>query len=132
MSARLTQIAPWLNVADADVSLAFYRDRLGFRVAESRGAYGETLWCMLQRDGATIILNRTDHGDLAQRLARHTWGDVVLYVFCTNAHSEWADLKDRGVEVGDIDRSEQRMDEFLVRDPDGYVIVYGSTAPHGS
>lgn len=132
MSARLTQIAPWLNVEDADISLAFYRDGLGFRVIESRGAYGETHWCMLQREGATVVLNRNDHGDRAQRLGRHTWGDIVLYFYCTNAHSEWADLKDRGIEVGEIERSEARMDEFLVRDPDGYVLVFGSSAPSGS
>lgn len=131
MAARLTQIAPLLNVEDVETSLAFYRDRLNFRIAESRGGFGEIHWCLLQRDGASIVLNRNDHGDRGARLARHTWGDVVLYVFCTNAQSEWADLQEAGVEVGDIDRTEDGMDEFLVRDPDGYVIVFGSSVPKG-
>lgn len=130
--ARLTQIAPHLAVEDVDASLAFYRDGLGFTVASSRGEYGETFRAMLQRDGVTVVLQRNDLGDKAARLARHTWGDVVLYVYCTNAQSEWADLKDRGVEVGDIDRTEDGMDEFVVRDPDGYVLVFGSDVPAGA
>ncbi len=132
MAAKLSQVAPMLNVEDVDRSLGFYRDRLAFRVVESHGEYGETFWCMLQRDGVTLMLNRTDQSDRAARLARSTYADAILYVFCNNAHSEHADLTDRGVEPGDIERTDYGMDEFVVRDPDGYILIYGSNAPKGA
>lgn len=122
----ITEMIPLLNVEDADRSIAFYRDALGFEVAQTFEAEGTTAWAMLTSGGTKLMLNQPDHADSAARRTAASYGDVVLYCYVESARDRHTDLAARGIAVGDVTTEAYGMEEFLLRDPDGYEIAIGS------
>ena len=122
----LTEMIPLLNVENADRSIAFYRDILGFDVVQTFEADGTTVWGMLAQGGIKLMINQPDHADSTARRKAASYGDVVLYCHVESARDRHADLTARGVAVGDLTTEAYGMEEFLLRDPDGYEIAIGS------
>ncbi len=122
----ITEMIPLLNVEDADRSIAFYRDALGFEVVQTFEAAGATVWAMLMSDDIKLMINRPDHADSKARRGAASYGDVVLYCHVESARDRHADLAARGVAVGGVTTEAYGMEEFLLRDPDGYEIAIGS------
>lgn len=122
----ITEMIPLLNVEDADRSIAFYRDELGFEVMQTFESAGATVWAMLTSGGAKLMINQPDHADSRTRQNAASYGDVVLYCHVESARDRHTDLAARGVAVGEITTEAYGMEEFLLRDPDGYEIAIGS------
>lgn len=122
----ITEIIPLLNVEDADRSIAFYRDALGFEVVQTFEADGATAWAMLKSGETKLIINQPDNADSKARRNADSYGDVVLYFYVESARDRHADLTAQGVAVGDVTTEAYGMEEFLLRDPDGYEIAIGS------
>ena len=122
----ITEMIPLLNVENADRSIAFYRDALGFDVVQTFEAEGATVWAMLTSGGTKLLINQPDHADSTARRTAASYGGVVLYCHVESARDRHADLAARGVAVGDISIEAYGMEEFLLRDPDGYEIAIGS------
>ena len=53
---KLEKLRPMLAVTDLKRTMAFYCDKLGFKV---EGTFGdpEPVWCQLARDGVSIMFN---------------------------------------------------------------------------
>ena len=115
-------LTPLLNVADVAQSVAFYRD-LGFEVTGRFEDAGELVWVSLAAGEARLMLNRKDRITSEQRLARPHYGDLVLYLDVPSAHQMHAELSARGVTVGPVERQAYGVDEFCLRDPDGYELA---------
>lgn len=122
----ITDMIPLLNVEDADRSIAFYRDALGFEVVQTFEAEGATVWAMLTSGDTKLMINQPDHADSTTRRNAASYGDVVLYCHVESARDRHADLTARGITVGAITTEAYGMEEFLLRDPDGYEIAIGS------
>ena len=92
---------------------------LGF---ERPKLWGEPpVFAMPERDGLIVMLNQVD-GQAAQWKEDEFW-DAYFY-----ADALCGEFQARGArfEYGPIEREEYRIREFAVRDPDGYVLAFGS------
>ena len=118
-ASRLTYVAPVLQVADLDRSLAFYRDQLGF---DLEFAY-EGFYASVTRDGCRIHLNRSAPLERDQRAfeaAEHL--DACFGV--EDAESLANAFALSGATFSVKLRSMPYGREFYVRDPDGYILGF--------
>jgi catechol 2,3-dioxygenase-like lactoylglutathione lyase family enzyme len=121
---RFERATACLFVTDFDRAIAFYRDTLGFDVAYT---YGEpAFWGEITRAGARLHLRFVDQSP---------WRDGVrddeqllsAYVLVADAKSLFAACDDAGVDFHTrFERKPWGNDEFIVRDPDGNLILFGS------
>jgi len=121
---RLSRALACLFVTDFDRSLVFYRDVLGFEVAYT---YGEPpFWGEVRRDDVAFNLRHVDTspwvGDDRER-------EQLLSVSITTSDAEALFLRyqEAGVDFH-LRLTEQpwRAVEFVVRDPDGNLVLFGS------
>ena len=131
---------PVLILMTEDISRAidYYRDTLGFRLANAMPEE-EPTWCLLKRDDTGIMLlgshehgdeeDGHDHDDEGQDHA-HAPAVSSLYFYPDNVDALWNQLKDKvNVEIP-LENKDYGMREFTIRDPNGYALNFG--APLGA
>jgi catechol 2,3-dioxygenase-like lactoylglutathione lyase family enzyme len=123
---EIGELVPLLNVEDLDRSIAFYTKVLRFQVVREFQAAGRTVWAMLRQGGVKLMVHRPDDPGSARRRARPSYGETVLYLFVDSARDWHAALTAEGIEAGDVAVMPYGMEEFQMRDPDGYEIAIGS------
>ena len=130
-SGQLLRDAPYFPVADVDRSAAYYERVLGFRRAYAAGSPLE--FAIMTRDAVSIMLRRVPE---ASRIVPNeqqggTW-DVFCWVRDVRALS--AELVASGAVVvyGPIVQDSYGMEEFAVRDADGYVLGFGQPVRPGA
>jgi len=114
--ARLRQLTPMLRTWDMPGSIAFYRDRLGFRVENS--AEG---WASLSRDGVELMLSAPNEheGDVAPAFTGS------LYFLVTDVDAMWAQVQGLPKVCYELDSFDYGMREFAIYDNNGYVLQFG-------
>lgn len=116
-----TRSMPVLDVTDLPASVAFYVEKLGFF---SHGYHGDPpAFCIVQRGQVTIALDQRE--DRAAPTPRNQYWAAYLYV--SDADALLAEFRAKGIEPA---RGPEDMPyglrDFDVRDPDGYLICFGS------
>lgn len=111
-------LTPRLPVADLARTLAFYRDRLGFRVSVLWPDRTEPTFAILERDSVSVGFNHRDGPDDPQDR------NAELYIRVRDAAGLHAALRDElpiewGPEVYTYGRR-----EFAICDPDGYLVIF--------
>ena len=128
MAIEIRGVAPLIQVFDMPASLAFYRDKLGFRVTGDSGQGDESGWVMLELGNATIMLNTAyDDGkrpDLPDpdRIAAHH--DTCIYFGCPDVDAAYEHLKTVGIESGTPTIAPYGMKQLYVSDPDNYNLCF--------
>jgi lactoylglutathione lyase len=122
---NITEVVPFLRVADMTASLRFYVDGLNARIAARWEPEGELRWCRLELGGTSLML-QTFGPALRERAAAHPLGLGVSLAFqCADAIALYHELRTRGV-----DASEPMVGNGLwntaVADPDGYILEFAS------
>jgi uncharacterized glyoxalase superfamily protein PhnB len=117
-----------LNVADVSASVAFY-SCFGFEPMERFEENGTLIWVMLKAGDSGLMLNLQDRIDANSRRARPHYGDVVFYINVPSADVMRAALVADGIEATPIERQTYGLDEFYVRDPEGYELAIASLIP---
>src|ERR1041385_7918574 len=123
-SAQLLRSAPYFPVPDVEQSAAHYERVLGFRREYAAGTPPQ--FAILSRDGLAIMLRLVAAADriVPNEKQGGTW-DAFFWVRAPRAlHAE---LSSNGADVvyGPIVQDAYRMEEFAVRDRDGYVLGFG-------
>jgi len=129
MAIRVTGLCPYLQVYDMQASVAFYVDKLGFTLVQ-RSHPGEEHfdWCLIELDGAQIMLNTAYDRDKrppepdAARIAHHA--DIALYFGCPDVESAFDQLRVKGIKLAPPKVQPTGMKEVCVTDPDGYVLHF--------
>lgn len=125
----MRELTVLLNVSDGHRSVRYYCDNLGFRIDNQFERDGELLWAQLSFRDIRIMINvspqRTARG---ARQDPRSWDDVILYFSVDDAYSLRQVLASRGCEPSAIRRQPYGLDEFTLRDPDGYELAFGSPA----
>lgn len=129
----LTGNVPLLQVFDMPAALAFYRDRLGFRLVSAspeieaaEGRYSHWMW--LRRDAAELMLNTAyDANERPPARDEARWrghGDTCVYIGCDDVDAIWRELRDQGVTAEPPQDTPYGMRQCHVRDPDGYMLCF--------
>ena len=129
MSIEVQGISPLLEVFDMPTSLAFYRDKLGFRVTGDSGRGDESGWVMLELGNATIMLNTAydDDGERPEtqdpvRVAAHH--DTCIYFGCPNVDGAYEHLKAVGIQCDPPKTAPYGMKQLYVTDPDNFNLCF--------
>ena len=120
--ANVQAAYPLLYAGNIERSLAFYRDQLGFTLAERWAPDGELRWCSLILDDARIMLQRAEPGDLASLEGGH--GDIALYFLCEDVDRIHERLRERGLDAPAPTNAFYGMRQLTIEDPDGRRICF--------
>ncbi len=126
MTPQLLRSAPYFPVADVEQSAEHYERVLGFRRDYVGGS--PAVFAILSRDGLPIMLRLVSAPERISPNERQggTW-DAFFWV--RDARSLHSELAARGADVvyGPLVQKEYNMEEFAVRDRDGYVLGFGQS-----
>lgn len=116
---KMTRLIPMVPVKSMPASVAFY-EKLGFTV-ENRN--DQWRWAMLRFDDCRLMVDESinAHPDAARQ--------HVLYLYPEDVREYHQQLRDRGVEVPDLNTTFYGMTEFRFEDPDGNPLWIGQPNP---
>jgi catechol 2,3-dioxygenase-like lactoylglutathione lyase family enzyme len=121
---QLLRSAPYFPVADVQQAADYYERVLGFRPEYVAGSPPE--FAILSRDGLPIMLRHVPAPENITPNEKQggTW-DAFFWV--TDARALHAELSTNGAEIvyGPIVQEAYHMEEFAVRDRQGYVLGFG-------
>ena len=122
-------LTPLLNVQDAARSVSFYCEKLGFGIDNSFEDKGKLVWAHISRGPVQMMINAScERAARDIRVGAKTYDDVVLYFSVEDVHSLHRDLSASGCVPGPVESQDYGLDEFTLRDPDGYELGFGSPA----
>jgi uncharacterized glyoxalase superfamily protein PhnB len=129
----MKSLTPLLNVDDAARSVRFYCDKLGFEVSNRFESNGKLVWAHISRGPIQMMINASsERGARGPRAGATSYDDVVLYFSVEDVHSLHRDLSAKGCTPDPIERQDYGLDEFTLRDPDGYELGFGSPVNQSS
>jgi catechol 2,3-dioxygenase-like lactoylglutathione lyase family enzyme len=123
-NTQILRSSPYFPVADVERTATFYERVLGFSREYSAGSPPE--FAIVTRDSVSIMLRWVPDGVrvVPNEAQGGTW-DVFCWV--RDVRALHAELVANGAEVvyGPIVQDAYGMEEFAVRDPNGYVLGFG-------
>jgi len=128
MAIQVRGLSPLIEVFDMPTSLAFYRDKLGFRVTGDSGQGDESGWVMLELGDATIMLNTAyDDGERPDspnpvRIAAHH--DTCIYFGCPDVDGAYEHMLANGIATKPPNVAPYGMKQLYVSDPDNYNLCF--------
>jgi len=126
MPQTIKKLTPNLVVANVERSIAFYRDLLGFTVAQTVPDASPFVFASVQSGPVEIFFNAPEPA-LAEYPAfkdRPIGGTLTLFIEVERVAEAYASLKDRVKVVMPFEKKWYGVTEFAFTDPDGYVITY--------
>ena len=122
---RIRSAVPTFLIPDVAATARWYVEELGFTLAGHFPAQKPYLYASLQRDGAELmLLNLADYEkpDLSARRPAGLWDAY----FRTNGVTElYESMKGKSFVKSPLTRRPYGDLEFEVRDPNGYLLVFG-------
>lgn len=124
-ASEFLKITPNLVVDDVERSTAFYRDVLGFSVFMTMPEQAPFAFIWLRRGSVDVFLNDAKGvGELDPALAeRPRGGSFSMYMLVTAVDDLYARIGSRAKVVEAIHTQPYGMREFVLQDPDGYLIT---------
>ena len=132
MPIEMTGLTPHIEVFDMPTAVAFYRDVLGFTVANQTQSGDDFAWGLLRCGGAEIMLNTVYERDARppqpdpSRVAAHR--DTTLYIGCPDVDAAYDELRAKGIDVAAPTVSWYGLKQLYLQDPDGYTLCFQHTA----
>jgi catechol 2,3-dioxygenase-like lactoylglutathione lyase family enzyme len=108
-------ISPWFPVSDVTAAVAFYRERLGFDLG----------WIWGDPPTHANVCRGAIDISLALESSKARTGEA--YVGLRGVDAYYAELRARGVEVGELADRPYGMRDFALVDPDGNRLVFGES-----
>jgi uncharacterized glyoxalase superfamily protein PhnB len=125
---QMGSVAPTFLVADVGGTARWYGEHLGFQLAGNFPDEEPYAYASLQRDGVEIMLLRLagyQKPDLSSRRPEGLWD---AYVRMTGVRDWYEQVKGRPFIQMPLKKQRYGDWEFEVRDPNGYVLVFGGDA----
>ena len=124
-AAQVAGIAPQFLVDDLDLSVAYYRDRLGFELDFKY----ESFYAAVTRDGFAIHLKHAPKL-VADRAHRKQNEHLDAYIAVSGIRGLFSELQTRGAEVlKPLEERPWACLDFYVEDPDGYILCFSEQNP---
>lgn len=122
-SVNFVSATPNLIVSDMAASLAFYRDMLGFQLAQSVPDEPPFVFAWLKRGGVELFLN--DAKPVVSEFTNLRAGNTsTLFVIVNDVDAFHAQLSGRARIVMGLTDQFYGTREFAILDPDGYLITF--------
>ncbi len=123
-TTQLLRSAPYFPVADVDRSATYYEQVLGFRREYAAGS--PAVFAIVSRDGLPIMFRLVEAPERITPNEKQggTW-DAFFWV--RDARGLHAELQRNGADIvyGPLVQESYHMEEFAVRDAEGYVLGFG-------
>lgn len=126
----LSRMTPLLNVEDVSASLDFFRNALGFEVLQQAEDASGVIWAQVAHGDVVFMLNRPDDIESGHRRTRPSYGETVFYFTVPDIHAAHQELVEKGYAPGPVERQAYGVDEFTLRDPDGYEFAFAAQFGH--
>ncbi len=121
-------LCPLIQVFDMPVSLAFYRDVLGFEIVQQSSPGDNCDWVWLKRDAAELMLNTMFESDsrpaIPDEVRNKNHGDTGLFIGTPNVEAMYEFLAHRGIASERPLVRPYGMKQLYLKDPDGYGICF--------
>lgn len=127
MPHELKKLTPNLVVSNVEQSLAFYRDVLGFTVAATVPDARPYVFAIVQSGAVQIFLNAPEPAiaEYPAFAGRPIGGTLTLYIEVAGIQALHEGLNGRLHIVTPLEKKWYGVTEFVVQDPDGYLITFG-------
>ena len=128
MTVEVRGMTPLIQVFDMPTSIRFYRDVLGFTVAESDRPGDDCDWVLLRIHDVELMLNTAYESDSRPpapdpaRIAAHR--DTSFFFGCPDVDGTYERLRALGVEATAPKATHYGFKGFSVRDPDGFELCF--------
>lgn len=129
---KFNKITPNLVVADMEKSLKFYRDVLGFTVAQTVPDKSPFIFAWMKRGDAELFLNQhmpPQPGQPDLYNGSKIGGTLSMYMPLEGIEELLKTVESKGVKiVVPLHKEFYGMKEFAVHDPDGYLVIFAERA----
>ncbi|MBZ5608692.1 MAG: VOC family protein [Acidobacteriia bacterium] len=127
--SMLHGIAPFFVVDDLQMSLDFYRSKLGFEITYTGGGNGQgsDFFAMVQRDGVMLMLKHIAPEIHPQpNHSRHKWARWDAYIHTSDPDSLYGEYLGAGVPIhSELADTSDGLRAFEIIDNSGYVLCFG-------
>ena len=122
---NLVSISPFFIVKDLQASIAYYVERLGFRL-DFQGPEGDPYYAGVTRDGIGIMLKAITPEVLPRpNRTRHEWARWDAYVYALDPDALFEEFRRRGASfVTELSFIDKGLWGFEISDADGYVLAF--------
>lgn len=126
--SSLSFISPFFIVADLQLSVAFYVNKLGFEIWHM-GPDEHPFFAMVGRGPVSIMLKQiAPDVKPAPNQTRHPWASWDAYISAPDPDILFEEFRSRGVEFyKPILNNSDGLRGFEVKDADGYILFFGCT-----
>jgi catechol 2,3-dioxygenase-like lactoylglutathione lyase family enzyme len=107
---KMTGLIPMLPVKNLSRAVEFYCGKLGFQLEKRRDDWG---WAMLRLDEARLMLDQSINKHPGQPR------DAVVYLYPDDITAYHQLVRDKGLELPELDTTFYGLTEFRIDDPDG-------------
>jgi len=123
--AKIEGISPFFVVQSVPVTIAFYREKLGFETTYQEPNH-DPFFAIVRRDGAAIFLKHDGKASPAPNPTLHPSVKWDAYVYVPDPDALAAEFSSNGIEFHKpLTITSENLRGFEVRDPDGYVLFFG-------
>jgi len=121
--SEVRSVAPMLLVADVQRTAAYFRDVLGFDVPQFWGE--PAMFTIARREQASVMLRQWQPQEAPK--PNGAFEDALdAYFWVSDADSLHAEFSGKGADIVCAPvNQDYGMREFIVRGPDGHVLVFG-------
>ena len=132
MPHELKKLTPNLVVANVEKSVAFYRDVLGFTLSATVPEASPYVFAIVQSGGVEVFLNAPEPAiaEYPAFAGRPIGGTLTLYIEVEGIRSLYDALRARMRIVTPLEKKFYGVTEFVIEDPDGYLITFGERGEH--
>ena len=132
MPHELKKLTPNLVVSNVERSIAFYRDLLGFTLTATVPEASPFVFAIVQSGAVEVFLNAPEpaFAEYPAFKDRAIGGTLTLYVEVHGIRSLYDTLRSRVPIVTAIEKKFYGVTEFVIQDPDGYLITFGEHGDH--
>jgi catechol 2,3-dioxygenase-like lactoylglutathione lyase family enzyme len=122
---NLSSIRPSFIVKDLQISIAYYRDRLGFQL-DFQGPDEGPFWAGVSRDGIGIMLKAVTPDVLpCPNHTRHQWGPPDAHIYSMDPDALFDEFNQRGASfTRTLSFLEEGLWGFGITDADGYLLLF--------
>lgn len=129
----MKKISPNMMVADVNATVEYYKNNLGFETVmvvdeeKGDGTSGKPfVWAMLKNENVEIMLHRQDNfiAELPEMEGQEIGGTFTLYISMKDTKDLYEKIKDNVEIVKDLYKTWYGVNEFVVKDINGYILYF--------